>query len=749
MLCESPDELLGGRRTTAAIIDENIQRLRPRRAVEFEVQTDLLYVELGRLEGGNRHGVHLTGRADDPDGRPGSARFAGVDRPFLVRCAFHVSHRLRPRDPILPQDVSEIPMVAQHQRGGMHGIQDQCRPSVTAAVKWLDDVAEGTRIHAVRAAVWRHVAASVPMGVISMGELPPGLETRRADVVFGQIAVARHFVSPQQVRECTNELTRKLKTSPDLSLADVLVKRGYLTKNQRDTIQTFADQQMGPERIGRYELVQKIGEGGMGAVYRARDSTTDRVVALKVLPPHMAQDKVFMGRFQREALAVTRLEHPNIVRGLDVGTADGAQYIAMEFVDGQDCDKMLSRRGRIPEKEAVRIAVQMTRALQYAATKRLVHRDIKPANILVMQDGTAKLTDLGLAKSTAATAAKLTQTGITMGTPHYISPEQAMGSSDLDVRSDIYSLGATLYHLVTGRVPFEGSSPAVIVAKHLTEELTNPKDIVPEVSQGLVRVLEKMLAKDRDDRYSDPGQLVADLERLLEDREPDTQGLAPGRSAIMKAADFRKVADRLSSKKQAVPQGRKSPVMLVVGVLLGLAIAVGVVVLLIRQDPSMVDKLVHSFPGRGGDTAIFDGRSLDGWTTSGAERTWQVATGGVVHSPAGGEGQLESVKTFSDYRLHVEYRADGASEAYLVFSKPPRSRGGRRLRLTGTGEKWGVVELRVSGTDFSATIDGKSASPDSAGAVAKGTIAFDVKRGPLEIRNARISKNQATASDGT
>ena len=154
----------------------------------------------------------------------------------------------------------------------------------------------------------------------------------------------------------------------------------------------------------------------------------------------------------------------------------------MEFIEGLDCDKMLARRGRIPEREAARIGAQVASAIAYAHKRKLVHRDIKPANIIVSPEGSAKLTDLGLAKSTSTTASKLTQAGITMGTPHYISPEQAMGASDLDIRSDQYSLGATLYQLVTGRVPFEGSSPAIIVAKHLTEELENPQDIVPELS---------------------------------------------------------------------------------------------------------------------------------------------------------------------------------------------------------------------------------------------------------------------------
>jgi serine/threonine-protein kinase len=573
-----------------------------------------------------------------------------------------------------------------------------------------------------------------------MGEAPPGFELKRADVVFGQVAVARHFVSPQQVRECSGELARRLKAEPSLTLADVLVKRGYLTKNQRDTIQSFADKQLGPEKIGRYELISKIGEGGMGTVYKAKDASNQRTVALKVLPPDMAQDKVFMGRFQREALAVTRLEHPNIVRGLDVGNADGAQYIAMEFVDGLDCDRILTRRGRIPEKEAVRIASQVARALEYAGAKRLVHRDIKPANILVMQDGTAKLTDLGLAKSTSATAAKLTQTGITMGTPHYISPEQAMGASDLDIRSDVYSLGATLYHLVTGRVPFEGSSPAVIVAKHLTEELPNPQDIVPELTDGLVLVLVKMMAKDRDDRYARPEELAKDLESLMSDKSPDVSGLAPGLSTI-KAAEFRKAANRLKGGGKG---GKRSPVMLLVGILLGLALAVGVVVLVLRQRPELVDKarqaasqFVNKMSQGASWSRLFNGTNLDGWVRTG-NRAWKVS-GGLIDSPSSGVGRIESAATMSDYLLHMELLVARDADVYLLLAKPKAAaRGGYRIKLPAKGiDAWLSVDAKVSGTTVSVMVDDKAIEPSSGGAVSVGTIAIDVHRGALKIREIR------------
>ncbi|MHC4199526.1 MAG: protein kinase domain-containing protein [Planctomycetota bacterium] len=586
-----------------------------------------------------------------------------------------------------------------------------------------------------------------------MAKPPVDFEPSRIDKLFGQMAVSRHFVAPHHVRECMTEFARRAKRNKKLRFADVLVKRGYITKSQRETIEGLVEKELGPDSVGRYELVQKIGEGGMGTVYKARDSSSGRVVALKVLPAKLAEDRVFMGRFQREAIAVTQLDHPNIVRGLDVGVADGSHYIAMEFIDGLDCDKMLARRGRIPEKEAAQIGAQVASALSYAQTKRLVHRDIKPANILVVKDGTAKLTDLGLAKSTSATAAKLTQAGITMGTPHYISPEQAMGSSDLDTRSDMYSLGATLYQLVTGRVPFEGSSPAIIVAKHLTEELENPKDLVPELSEGMTLVLEKMLAKDREDRYRDPGELVRDLEKVAEGRRPSLEALAAGRSSIMKSAEIREAADRLAKKRRARLR-RRGPVALVVGVALGLGIAITVVVLILTMDVGDVDDLskklkdardavkdkiapIRSVPKEEWKK-LFDGKSFAGWQSSGP-REWR-AKEGSIESGDTGVGRLETVSVHRDYQLRAEFRASYGTRAWIVLGKPPGAEGGgARVRLQSRGQnRWVQIEATVKGSKITVMVDGKPPALELTAASEEGVIAFEAKSGTLSIRLVRF-----------
>ncbi len=590
-----------------------------------------------------------------------------------------------------------------------------------------------------------------------MGETPQDIDTAREDKLFGQIAVQRHFVAPQHVREGLSELARKSSASKGLRLADVLVKRGYLTRGQAQTIEGFVKKKLGPDRMGRYELIEKIGEGGMGTVYKARDGSSGRIVALKVLPSKLAEDKTFMGRFQREAIAVTRLDHPNIVRGLDVGMADDSHYIAMEFIDGLDCDKMLARRSRVPEAEAANIAMQVAKALEYAGSRRLVHRDIKPANILVMRDGTAKLTDLGLAKSTSATATKLTQAGITMGTPHYISPEQAMGASDLDVRSDIYSLGATLYQLVTGRVPFEGSSPAIIVAKHLTEELPNPKDLVPELSDGIVAVLEKMLAKKREDRYTDPGDLVRDLEEVARGGTPNVETLESGRSTIMKAAQFRAAAERLA-KKRRDRAGRRGPALVVVGVLMGLSIAVAVAVIVLKSRPGIREQIRDGLEnirgaGQGSEEggapdaprppapawkSLLDGKGLSGWRSSGA-RGWAFRDG-YIEGRDPGAGQIESPGTLKDYRLEAEAATSRGAEVWLVLGKLRASeRGGCRVPLPALGEdRWVRVEATVSGGKVAIAADGKALTEMRGRPSPEGVVAFAATKGTVRFRNVRV-----------
>ncbi len=276
------------------------------------------------------------------------------------------------------------------------------------------------------------------------------------------------------------------------------------------------------KRVGNYEILGRIGRGGMGAVFRARQINMDRVIALKILPPSLAKQPTFIDRFMREARASAKLNHPNIVNGIDVGQQGGLYYFAMEYIEGSSLKSVIDKEERLPEERAVEITREIALALEHAHTHGILHRDIKPDNILIDKNGTAKLCDLGLAHlaTESEDEKSLTQSGRAVGTPHYISPEQARGAADLDATTDLYSLGATLYHMVTGVTVFQGATAVVIMTKHLSEKPVHPGDFGADLSEGVLKVLAKLLQKNRTDRYTSARKLADDLERLLQHKEP-------------------------------------------------------------------------------------------------------------------------------------------------------------------------------------------------------------------------------------
>jgi serine/threonine-protein kinase len=254
----------------------------------------------------------------------------------------------------------------------------------------------------------------------------------------------------------------------------------------------------------------------MGTVYRALQVSLDRVVAMKILSPALAGNPKYAKRFEREALASARLSHPNIIGALDVGEDHGLRYLVMEFVPGLNVAQMLAE-APIQERRAVGIVIQVARALEHAHRNEIVHRDIKPANIIVTASGVAKLGDLGLAKHIQGDPSQ-TDEGVPMGTPFYVSPEQARGDRRVDIRSDIYSLGATLFHMVTGRVAFPGSNPAVVMTRHINDPLDPPDEVNEKVSRCTAQLIRRMMMKEREERYQTPAELIVDLQAWLENR---------------------------------------------------------------------------------------------------------------------------------------------------------------------------------------------------------------------------------------
>jgi serine/threonine protein kinase len=236
------------------------------------------------------------------------------------------------------------------------------------------------------------------------------------------------------------------------------------------------------QTIGNYDLLEKIAEGGMGAIYKGRHRQNGQIVAVKIMPAHLVSNTVLLKRFEQEFHAASRLDHPNVVRAIDFDDSGSTPYLVMEFVDGESLGRKLEREGRMAETDAIRIIAQVAQGLHRAHKLNLIHRDVKPDNILITPTGVAKLADLGLVKESEADL-NLTRTGRGLGTPHFMAPEQFRNAKNADVRCDIYSLGATLYMMVTGELPFKSNGPLDAWMKKVQNELAPPRDVVPTLSE--------------------------------------------------------------------------------------------------------------------------------------------------------------------------------------------------------------------------------------------------------------------------
>jgi serine/threonine-protein kinase len=370
-------------------------------------------------------------------------------------------------------------------------------------------------------------------------------------LTFGQVAIAHKFANPEEVLEAVL-IQKKMKEMGLVpkKLGEILVEKGIITEAQAESIFRIQGQEGGHRQIEGYRFIKKLGEGSMGAVYQAKQLSMDRMVAIKVLPPRLSRNRKFVDRFMREARAVAKLNHINIISGIDVGESNGINYFAMEFVNGPTLMSILNRGGAIDEKRGLNISVQIARALEHADKHHLIHRDIKPDNIMIAKDGTAKLCDLGLARTVGEESGS--DLGDSVGTPNYISPEQARGESNIDIRSDIYSLGATVFHMVTGRPPFAGSA-AVVMTKHISEEAPVASEVAPEVSASLSRIIRFMMAKSPADRYQHPSGLIDDMELILKGKPiHGPRSIGMGSAVVAKIEQEEYETPEIISEPQAV-----------------------------------------------------------------------------------------------------------------------------------------------------------------------------------------------------
>lgn len=342
----------------------------------------------------------------------------------------------------------------------------------------------------------------------------------RQDTMLGRIVVEQGLCTRQELDDCLALQSQLQRDSNERSLAAILVSNGYVTPNQIARVKDMLEDQGGVQQIPGYQILSKLGAGAMATVFKARQISLDRTVAIKVLPKRLSENEEFVDRFYKEGKAAAKLNHPNIVGAFDVGEANGYHYFVMEYVEGQTVYDYLETGQPFPEAQAIDIASQVCRALAHAHAAGFIHRDVKPKNIMITPAGVVKLADMGLAREASDQAAALAEAGKAYGTPYYISPEQIRGELDIDFRADIYSLGATFYHMVTGHVPFEAPTPSAVMHKHLKEDLIPPDHVVTNLSAGVGEIIEVAMAKKRKSRYQSAEDMLTDLQRVAEHQPP-------------------------------------------------------------------------------------------------------------------------------------------------------------------------------------------------------------------------------------
>ncbi len=349
--------------------------------------------------------------------------------------------------------------------------------------------------------------------------LSPNLDTE-----VGRVVADMGLATRTEIEFCREQ--QKQSSDPNQrSLADVLIEHNFITVNQAKRIRGQIEDRRSSQIPG-YQLISKLGKGAMATVYKARQNSLDRIVAVKVLPKRSSGDPEFVDRFYKEGKAAARLSHNNIVQAIDVGSSpDGYHYFTMEYVEGKTLYDIMQPppigEGKaFSEADALDTMIQMADALAHAHQRGLIHRDVKPKNILLTPQGVAKLTDLGLARSTDDKEAAESEAGKAYGTPYYISPEQVRGDVDIDFRADIYSLGATMYHLVTGKPPFDGETPSAVMHKHLKQPLVPADHVNTSLSAGIGEIIDFAMAKDRDERYRTTEEMLEDLELVRQNQPP-------------------------------------------------------------------------------------------------------------------------------------------------------------------------------------------------------------------------------------
>lgn len=521
------------------------------------------------------------------------------------------------------------------------------------------------------------------------------------------------FIPPHAHPESVEELVREL------------VKKQQLTRFQATQIAAGKAKAL---LLGNYILVDKIGAGGMGQVFKAVHRRMKRIVALKTLPANSMKDEETIARFQREAEAAAKLRHPNIVAADDADEANGTHFLVMEFVDGQDLSAYVKENGVLTIDRAIDVLLQAARGLEFAHKKKVVHRDIKPSNLLLDQDGTVKILDMGLARieseGSFVTRTELTETGTMMGTVDYVAPEQAVDSKKADSRADIYSLGCTLFYLLTGRATYSGQSMMAKLLAHRDSPipwLTEYRDDIPD---DLDEVFQKMIAKLPENRYQTMTEVIEDLEKVQQRLSKSAKGKPKLVKSPDKSTTIPKVEIATEARTQGVTVGLDSmsqtrwstlqklaktgsgKLMIAAACAVIALVLVAVIVLLMMTGSSATARKTGQStaspnpteqPGQAtapasGVTAanatppvvvaeskfvsLLNGRDLSGWTPVGNPDCWKFVSGAIVATEKPGSfNWLLTDREYGDFILRCEYVLDaGANSGIAVLAQPDDTR---------------------------------------------------------------------------
>jgi serine/threonine-protein kinase len=399
----------------------------------------------------------------------------------------------------------------------------------------------------------------------------------------------RGLATAQEIEACRAHRAKLAAGDQSKGLLEIMVAANVLTRSQAVRLAKEIGEAQKKFEIPGYQILDKLGKGSMGIVYKARQASVDRIVAVKVLLEALAKNREFVKRFDREAKIAAKLSHNNIVNAIDAGEVNGQYYFVMEYVEGETIKDMIEKGRIFDEKMALKIIIAVAEALKHAQVRGLIHRDIKPENVILTKDGNVKLADLGLARLTADEKWAMAEAGMAIGTPYYISPEQVRGQVDVDIRSDIYSLGATLYHMVTGVPPYDGDTPNEVMKKHVDKNspLVPPDHLNTRLSSGLGEVVETMMAKNRENRYRNPDDLLLDLKCLLQGERPmiaeqkadALASLAEGEAAADEAVSGGGASEVEKAEMAALVNSRTN-IIAALAVILGLSLVTNLLLLI-------------------------------------------------------------------------------------------------------------------------------------------------------------------------